>query len=221
MGQAIGQSLPIAVGILVFPIPIASIILLLVTPRARANGVAFVVGWSVSLLMVGSGLVWVLGSAAGGGASPAWMAWARIALGTVAVALAAKQWRSRPRNGQDPPTPRWMAALDAFTPGKSLTLGAALAVVNPKNLLLLASAAATIASATPYRPDRLVAVVAFTVVASLGVVTPLVVSLVRGEEATARLAALRTWLVGNNATVMAVLLLVLGAKVIGDGVSML
>lgn len=45
MGQAIGQSLSLAVGIALSPVPIIAVILMLVTQRARVNGPAFVVGW--------------------------------------------------------------------------------------------------------------------------------------------------------------------------------
>ena len=44
MGEAIGQTLPLAVGVALSPVPIIASILMLVTPRARANGPAFVVG---------------------------------------------------------------------------------------------------------------------------------------------------------------------------------
>jgi Sap, sulfolipid-1-addressing protein len=57
------------------------------------------------------------------------------------------------------------------------------------------------------------------VVASLGVATPVVIYLAMGDRAGAILQNLRTWLVHNNTTIMAVLLLVLGAKIVGDGIS--
>ena len=55
--------------------------------------------------------------------------------------------------------------------------------------------------------------------AILGVAAPLVIYLVMGERAAAILQNLRTWLVHHNAAIMAVLLLVLGAKLVGDGIS--
>ena len=45
MGQAIGGSLPLAVGIALSPIPIIAVVLMLTSPRARVNGPAFVLGW--------------------------------------------------------------------------------------------------------------------------------------------------------------------------------
>ena len=51
MGQAIGEILPLAVGVALSPIPIIAIILMLGTPRARSNGPAFALGWLVGLTL--------------------------------------------------------------------------------------------------------------------------------------------------------------------------
>ena len=42
VGDAIGQMLPIAVGIAVSPLPIVAVVLMLATPRGRVDGPAFV-----------------------------------------------------------------------------------------------------------------------------------------------------------------------------------
>jgi hypothetical protein len=49
VGEAIGQSLPLAIGVALSPIPIIAVVLMLTTPRARADGPAFVLGWLVGL----------------------------------------------------------------------------------------------------------------------------------------------------------------------------
>ena len=54
MGEAIGQSLPLAVGVALSPVPIIAVVLMLTTPRARVNGPAFVLGWLVGLGIVGA-----------------------------------------------------------------------------------------------------------------------------------------------------------------------
>jgi hypothetical protein len=63
------------------------------------------------------------------------------------------------------------------------------------------------------------ATIVFAVVASLGVTAPVVIYLAMGDRASAILPNLRTWWVHNNTAIMAVLLLVLGAKMVGDGFS--
>ena len=48
--------------------------------------------------------------------------------------LAVRQWRSRPKEGEEPTLPSWMAAIDSITAGKAFGLGVLLSSVNPKNL---------------------------------------------------------------------------------------
>ena len=54
MGQAIGQILPLAIAVAISPVPIIGVVLMLATPRARANGPAFLVGWVVGLAVLGT-----------------------------------------------------------------------------------------------------------------------------------------------------------------------
>jgi threonine/homoserine/homoserine lactone efflux protein len=223
VGAAIGQSLPVAVGVLISPLPIVAVVLMLVSERARANAGAFLVGWFVSVLVV-VGLVAVLAGSAvpDDEGTPLWAAIVKIVLGLLLLLVAVKQWRGRPREGVEPETPKWMAAIDGFTPGKALGLAVLLSAVNPKNLLLVVSGGAAIAAAAPGDTDaQVVAAVVFALVASVGVVTPLVIYLAMGDRAAAVLDGLKTWMIQNNAVIMAVLLLVIGAKMIGDGISAL
>ncbi|MEK8229049.1 GAP family protein [Oerskovia sp. M15] len=114
-----------------------------------------------------------------------------------------------------------MSAIDAFTPVKAFGLAVLLGAVNPKNLLLVVSGAAAIAAATSEMADQFVALAVFVVVASLGVAAPVVIYLAMGTKAAALLDDLKAWMVQNNAVIMAVLLLVLGSKMVGDGISAL
>ena len=110
-----------------------------------------------------------------------------------------------------------MSAIDSMTPVKGLGLGFLLASVNPKNLLLAASAGLTVGSAQLTSGEMSVVVVVFTVLACCTVLIPVVAYLIASERMREPLEGLRTWLVGNNATIMAVLLLVIGVSVIGKG----
>ncbi|HWV76048.1 MAG TPA: GAP family protein, partial [Isoptericola sp.] len=177
MGAAIGQSLPVAVGVLISPLPIVAVVLMLVSRRAKANAAAFLIGWFVAVLVV-VGLVAVLAGSAvpDDEGTPLWAAIVKIVLGLGLLLLAVKQWRGRPREGVAPETPKWMAAIDQFTPGKALGLAVLLSAVNPKNLLLVVSGGAAIAAAAPGDTDaQVVAAVVFALIASAGVVTPLVI----------------------------------------------
>lgn len=223
MGSAIGQSLPIAVGVLVSPLPIVAVILMLVSGAARANAITFVVAWFLGIGAVTTAVALLAGSTGEDDAPPAaWTAWLKIALGAGLLWLSLQQWRKRPRQGAEPATPAWMTAVDGFTPPKAAGLALLLGVVNPKNLLLVVSGGAAIASAAPGDTSaQVVAGVVFAIVASLGVSAPVVVYLRAGDQAKTILDELKTWMIHNNAIIMCVVLLVLGAKLLGDGVSLL
>lgn len=222
MGAALGQSLPIALGVLISPMPIVAVVLMLVTPRARSNSLAFLLGWVVGVLAVGSIVLLVAGAAAGNDApAPAWTSWVKIGLGVLLLLLAAKQWSGRPRSGAAPATPRWMAAVDGMKPPAAAGLAVLLSAVNPKNLLLVASGAAAIAAATTDPAEQSAALGIFTIVASAGVAAPIVIYFAMGTRAATLLDRIKVWLVANNAVILVVMLLIIGAKMIGDGVSAL
>lgn len=223
MGDAIGQSLPIAVGVMVSPLPIVAVVLMLVSGSAKANAISFVLTWFVTIGVIVALVAVLAGSADDGADGPAaWTGWLKIVLGVLMVLLAGRQWQGRPRGDAEPQTPRWMAAVDAFTPVKAAGLAALLGGVNPKNLLLAVSGGAAIASvAAGESGANLGAAVVFAFIASIGVAAPVVVYLVAGEHAASILDELRTWLVHNNSVIMAVLLLVIGAKLVGDGIVLL
>ena len=64
----------------------------------------------------------------------------------------------------------------------------------------------------------MVVLLVFTVIAAASVAVPVIAYLVASDRMAGPLERLRTWLVHNNATVMAVLLLVIGVVLIGKGI---
>ena len=71
----------------------------------------------------------------------------QILLGAGLLLLALRQWRSRPKPGEDAVLPKWMSAIDTMNAGRGFGLGFLLAAVNPKNLLLGAGAGVAIGGA--------------------------------------------------------------------------
>jgi len=223
MGAAIGDVLGLAAGIAVSPMAIVAIILMLVTAKGRANGTLFAVGWLAGLAVLGAVVLLLAGpaDASEGGEPAAWTGWLKLLLGVGALLLAARQWRGRPAEGAEPETPRWMASLDRIQPGGALGLGALLSAVNPKNGGLTIAAAASIAGAGLTGGEQAVALAVFVLVGSAGVLAPLVLYLVAGEGAARTLESWRAWAGAHNAAIMAVLFLVFGLKLIGDGIAVL
>jgi hypothetical protein len=110
-----------------------------------------------------------------------------------------------------------MQALDQFTSGRSFGIGFVLAAVNPKNLILTLAAAAVIASSGLTTAEEFGTLGAFVLIGTLGLLIPLGVYLFMGSRAPVILGDLNHWLGAHNAAIMAVLFLVIGFKLIGNG----
>lgn len=221
MADAIGQVLALGVVVGLSPIPIIAIVLMLGTPRARVNGPAFLLGWILGLAIVGTIVVVAAGAAgASDDQEPAtWASVLQLAFGALLVLLAVKQWRGRPRGDEEPEMPKWMRTIDHFTPGRSFAIAVALSAINPKNLVLTLAAGAAIAGTGADTTSQAVALAVFVLVGTLGTGLPVAAYFLLGTRATRMLDELKNWMAANNATIMAVLCLVIGAKLIGDGIS--
>jgi Sap, sulfolipid-1-addressing protein len=223
MGAAIGDIFGLAAGVAVSPLPIVAMILVLATPRGRANGILFGAGWLAGLTLLGAVVLALAGPAdASEAGEPApWTGWLKLLLGLLLLLVAVRQWRGRPAPGAEPEMPRWMAGIDRLQPGGALGLGALLSAVNPKNGGLTIAAAATIAAAGLSGGEQVVVLAVFVLIGSIGVLAPLVLYLVAGEGAARTLDNWKTWAAIHNAAVMAVLFLVFGLKLVGDGIAVL
>ena len=165
-------------------------------------------------------LVFADGGGASDNGSPAsWVKWLDLVIGLALLFFAVKMFRGRPTGGEQPETPKWMSQLDDFTPGKALGIGAVLAAVDPKNLLLTVSGASAIAQTGISGGDQAIAFLVFMLIASIGVGVPVVLYFVLGERSRGPLDALKTWMATNNAAIMAVMLVVFGAKALGQAIT--
>jgi threonine/homoserine/homoserine lactone efflux protein len=221
MGRAIGDILPMAVGVALSPVPIIAIVLMLGTPRARTNGPAFALGWLIGLSIAG-GIVLSLasGRAEDDGDGPAtWVSVVKLVFGVLFVLVAARTWRGRPRGSDEAAMPKWMQAIDTFKTGKAFVSGMVLSGLNPKNLALTIAAAAAIAGTGISAGEEIGTLVVFILLGSLSILAPLGIYFAMGARAATILGALKNWMARHNAAIMTVLLLVLGAKLIGDAIA--
>jgi threonine/homoserine/homoserine lactone efflux protein len=221
VADAIGQVLSLGVGVALSPVPIIAVVLMLGTPRGRVNGPMFLLGWVLGLAVVGTIVLVAAGGAdamdADGPAT--WVSVLKLVLGVLLLLVAARQWRNRPRGGDEAAMPKWMRAIDRFTAGRSLAIATVLSGINPKNLLLTVGAAAAIAQTGVDAGQQALALAVFIVVATLGPGIPVAIYFLLGSRAKRILDELKLWMAAHNAAIMAVLCLVIGAKLIGDGIS--
>ncbi|NLP84650.1 GAP family protein [Microbacterium sp. CFH 90308] len=220
MGSVIGDILPLALGVAISPVPIIAAILMLLSPRARATGTGFLLGWVIGIVVAVT-VFTLLSSVLPMGdedASQPIKGVVQLALGVLLLLLALRQWRGRPKPGQEPALPKWMQAIDTITFPKALGLGFLLSAVNPKNLLLAASAGVTVGAAALDGGSTALVIAVFTLIGASTVLVPVVGYLVAADKLRGPLDALRGWLAKENAVIMAVLLLVIGVAVIGKGI---
>ncbi|MEU4328466.1 GAP family protein [Nonomuraea dietziae] len=223
MGEALGDVFGLAAGVAISPLPIVAIILVLATPQGRLNGLLFALGWVVGLSALG-GVMLAIGGA-GGASTPTqpatWVGVLKLVLGVLLVLFGARQWRHRPKDTSQAELPKWMAAIDRFTPVKVLGLGLALSAANLKNAPLTLAAAASISSSGIPAGQQIATLAVFVIIGSLGLLAPLAVFLFMGDRAKTVLGNWKDWAVRHNVAVMAALFFVLGLKLLGNGIGIL
>lgn len=217
MYETIGELIPLAAGIALSPFPIVAAILMLLSPRPAITSIGFLTGWLIGIALACS--IFVLAAELIPDSDPASSrviaGIVKIVLGIGLLFLAARQWRSRPQEGEQAEPPEWMAQINKMGGVKSLRFGLMFAALNPKNLLFSASAGLTIAAS---ESAAILPLVIFTIAASLTVILPIIATLVAPGAMQAPLQNMRTWLLANNAVIMTTVLLVIGIVVISKGI---
>jgi threonine/homoserine/homoserine lactone efflux protein len=201
-----------ALGIAASPFGVVPAILLLFTPAPRANAAAFLAGWLggvlLCLLLAMAAAEWLSGREPG-----PWIAPLRVLAGGGLLVAAARQWRGR----GSPEMPGWMAGLADSRPAGSARLGALLSLANPKIWLLTIAGGLFLAES----PAPLKAALIFAATASLTVALPLILHLLAGDRIMGVLAHARGWLVRHNGAIVAVVMAVIGAKLLTAGLEAL
>ncbi|MGN6125289.1 MAG: GAP family protein [Humibacter sp.] len=220
MGPLIGTTLPLAIGIAISPVPVIAAILMLLSPKAKSTGVGFLLGWviGITVAVVVFTLLSSVLPASNPDATKPIIGVIDIVLGVLLLLIGIRQWRSRPGPGEEPKLPAWMMAIDTMTAARGFVLGLVLSAVNPKNLLLAVAAGLAIGSSSVVAWQQVIAIIIFVLIASCTIVVPVVAYLVASKAMRGPLDNLRLWLAANNATIMAVLMFVIGFVVIGKGI---
>lgn len=217
MEEAIGAVLGFAVGVAVSPLPIIAVVLVLLSERSTANGAGFLAGWLVGL----TGLVVVLHLLADAldvgtdATADDGVAWVRLALGVLLLVAGVRKLRAGAASGDDDELPGWAGRIADLSPAGAVGFGLLLSL-NPKNLALGLGAVTSVVQVAS-GGDAVAGLMAFVLVASVSVIAAVGYRLVGGESADRGLEALRAWLAVHQGSVMAVVLLVFGAVLVGQG----
>jgi hypothetical protein len=215
MYDAILQSLPIALGIVVATLPALAVPLILITRREIRILLAFMAGYAGGLLAVGGVVISFADLATPNEADPArWTVWLRILLGLTLLVLAWRKWRGRAAPVEAEDVPGWMKSIDTIDTWRAALLGFALVALNPKNVVLVASGGLAIAQATPAPLAQAGALLVFAAVSGIGIAMPYLMWITMGEAAIAPLDRLKAAMARNNRLIVTAILAVLGLVVI-------
>ena len=200
----------------VSPSTIVVFILLLATTRARVNAAAFLIGWSVSLI-----IVFAVSYAVGGiratqhGSGSTAVEVIEVLLGAALAVAAARQWRrrDRPRTGSGV-AKKFTARLQQLNPWEAATVG-----VLEQPWTLTAAAAVVLLR---HHSAFLIVVFAFLAFALLSTATVGLIFLYyarRPGEAEAHVSDLKDRLVRTGPAVFAIVSAAVGVFLIIDGVT--
>ncbi|WP_242907004.1 GAP family protein [Actinomadura terrae] len=214
MGEVIRAVLPLTLGVLVSPIPIIAIVALLLTPRARDAALGFLAGWTAGIVAATTVLLVianVIGMNSDTGEPKTSVSVIVLLLGILVLTIAVRQWTGRHEDTH-------RNRLEGVTPVRAVQQGLLLSILNPTNLLMFVAAAIAVSQGLLSVGGEVVAVAVFSLVAACGVAVPVVVYLVDAARWRPRLDALGAWLEPNRATVVSVLLLVIGVVLLAKGI---
>ncbi|MCB0025718.1 MAG: GAP family protein, partial [Caldilinea sp.] len=117
--------------------------------------------------------------------------------------------------------PRWLELLDDIPPYLVVGVGLTGVLFNAKNLPLFLAAVRRILAADLPLIDSFIALAIFIALASVTVVTPIVLFLAGGERMHARLERMRAWLTRYNEAILGVVFMIMGAVLVLDNAAAL
>ncbi|ULE34329.1 GAP family protein [Mycobacterium sp. IDR2000157661] len=210
------ELIPLALVVALSPLSIIPAVLVLHTPRPRPTGLAFMTGWLVGLTVLT--IVFLQVSSLAGGREekpPGWASWLRIIVGAALIVFGAYRWLMRHKSAH---MPRWMQGLGKLTPARAGVAGLALTVVNPKVLFICAAAGLAIGTAGADSAQEWLGVVWFVAVAGSTVALPVLGYAASGGRLDGPLTRLKGWMERQHATLVAVILVVIGLLVLYKGI---
>lgn len=204
------QLAPYAVAVALSPMPIAALLLILLSKRAYANSISFMIGWLLGILFLVVVAMQFALSSDSTSSSHIIKNIINGVLGMVLIIFAIKQFKNRPQRGESAQMPKWMQAIENFSPLKALVIGAGLALLNFKNTPMGIAAGVVLSEHARSYPEMIIGLSFYVVLAGITIIVPVFGFLLFGKKLHHEFEVLKEWLVSNNATIMFVLFLLLG-----------
>ena len=221
MWAALGEILPIAVGVAISSVPIMAIVLILLSPNGRRSSVAFLVGWVLGLAVVifAFTLLAYLVPTGPPRRSQVAVGVLQIIIGLAAVIFAVVVWRrGTGRPSED--MPAWLTRVEKMRPWETFGL-ALLLNIRPKAVLLSAAGGLSIRASDLGAGETAIVILVYTVLSASSVAFPVVASLIAPEKTRSDLVRTQTWIRENSRVVAVLVLLLIGVVIIGNGLARL
>jgi hypothetical protein len=198
---------------------VVAVLIILLTNRGRVSSLVFSAAWvsgnvvAISIAIMFAGRIkpprqWIDLPYEG-------LMTALLGLGLVVTAWLSRRVRGR---SEEPDPPRWVSAVDNLSPFGGAVVAFSNATTSPKNLALAIAAGIAISNATRHLAEQAVACLLYVVVASLTVVTPVVLYFVAGGRATLVLNRWKQRITARAAVGMELMLFVLGIGLACKGI---
>jgi hypothetical protein len=214
----LGLVIPLGLAGALSTVPVAIVFVILLSSRARSNGIAYLVGWGSSVILLTSAVTTGLAflpSSARTLNSPV-IGVAEIVIGVLLVVYTVLNSRRPPR--MHPRRADWSARLNRAPVWSALAIGIALGF-RPK-ALLLAAAVGLVVSSGENRPLQSIALVLiYSLIAISSVALPVVFSFTDRDRTAAWLTAARAYLRRHGTAITLVTGLVVGTAIVGNGIS--
>ncbi|MEU1972690.1 GAP family protein [Microbacterium sp. NPDC019599] len=214
---ALGPAIGAAFGIAISPVSIATVILLLLSPRAGRASLGFVVGWASGIAAAAT-VGALLSGVEAAGRRHVVLGVFEVVVGFLLLVSACVAWlRGRRAAGR---RPALLRLIDRSTFPAAFVVGIVMAI-NPPNLLLALAGGGAIGSGGLTMAVIVLAIAVFTVVAASTVLIPVLAYFVAAERMRQPLDALRGWLARHDSVIVTTVLLVFGMLLTAHGVATL
>ena len=219
--EAVGLSLPLALGIAAAPGAIIVLIILLLTPKAVRNACAFLMGWYMGLMLVGILILISPGLMDDRGEPSRLMGWIRLGMGLVFLIFSLLLFRRITRKENWHATPRWKERFDTTGFFQASATGFLFSTVNLKNSSMTLVGAALIARQGLTSAQELIALLLFCLIASIGVMSPFLIFFSFRRHAEIVFGKIKIWILQNQVLILLVILLVFGGISLYRGIIIL
>jgi cytochrome c biogenesis protein CcdA len=210
--------IPIALFGAASPLTITVVVALLTSNRGVAKATAFGAGLVGVFAVIG---IFTLNRSSDSGSSSSTQSAVTgtiiAVLGGLFILMAVKLLVNAP--DPDAPPPKFMAALDTMSIGRSAGFGAILALINFKQLGIYVGGVAEIVEAELSSTQQWVALVVLLIVLQIGVIAPIVVYVVNPGWASRHLRRFQEWLARHSRVIGIVLGLVIGILFLVNGIT--